>query len=77
MRTIDVNELGRDKEGNDFGHVASPDAIREGLCVNEPVRLRYPNGDIVASTELRMTPKGMAKLITQIKPAIGAVSGRA
>lgn len=66
MRTVHVDELGRDKDGNEYGHVASDDAVKEGLCVNEPVRLRYPDGYTTVTNEVRITEKGLAKIASDM-----------
>jgi hypothetical protein len=59
MKTVDVNEKGIDANGNDYSDVAAPEAIRAGLVVNEPICLRYPDGTLVTSSEVRITANGM------------------
>lgn len=59
---IDVNEFGRDEQGNEFGWAATPAAVADGLMVNRPVTLRFPDGVLIRTTQALITKKGMERL---------------
>lgn len=61
-KIINVDASGRDADGNDYGLVASREAVRDGLAENRIVRLRYPDGRTVSANEVRVTAKGLVKL---------------
>lgn len=58
---IEVNEHGEDAKGNSYGDIATEDAVLDGFVINRPVRLKFPNGSIVVTNEVRITAKGMEK----------------
>lgn len=59
LPVIDVNQFGRDAEGNEFGWAATPEAVNEGLMRNRRVLLRFPDGLLIESVQAFVTPKGL------------------
>lgn len=66
IEVVDVNEVGIDANGDEYDFVASADKVSEGLMVNEPVLLRYPNGDLKEGNRLTITQRGMAVLAKEM-----------
>jgi predicted component of type VI protein secretion system len=58
-KVIDVDAKGRDAAGNAFDWVASQEAVSQGYMVNVPVRLRFPDGLTLDTTQAMVTPKGL------------------
>lgn len=59
---IHVDWSGRDKNGNTYDMVATPDAIASGVMKNAKATLVYPDGGERKVKYGRVTAKGMAKL---------------
>ncbi|WP_116654888.1 hypothetical protein [Pelagibacterium sediminicola] len=59
LRMIHVDAKGIAPDGETFTNVAAPEMVAAGYMLNEPVLLRFPDGLIVRSTQVRITPAGM------------------
>lgn len=59
---IHVDENGNDATGESFKYSATAKAVAEGLMVNEPVILVYPDGRQNMANRVLVTPKGIARL---------------
>lgn len=70
MEIIDVNKRGRDAAGETYDQIAAPHVVAMGWMVNEPVRLRYPNGKFRDGNRVLVTPKGLAELAKTF-PGVG------
>lgn len=68
---IKVDDNGVSADGETFDMVASPDAIRDGLMVNVPVTLVFPDGRRFDTTEARITPFGQKVIAKQLADEIG------
>ena len=62
FEVIDVDENGLDAEGDGFEHAAHEWAVSQGLMTNEPVLIRYPNGDMKAGNRVRITQLGLYRI---------------
>jgi len=57
---IDVDANGTDAEGEDnYGWRAHKKHVKAGLMINKPVMLRFPDGRVVKSNQVLITPKGL------------------
>ena len=65
-RVIDVNVLGEPIDGTSIRQ-ASEWAIAQGLMVNNPVVLRFPNGTLREGSEAEFTAKGLDFLAEVMK----------
>ena len=59
---IHVDWSGRDKNGNTYDMVATPDAIASGVMKNAKATLVYPDGQARKVKYGLITRKGLAKL---------------
>jgi hypothetical protein len=59
---IDVDWECCDAEGESFEHHAEPDKVAEGLLIDEPVLVRYPNGRIADGNRIVVTERGLEAL---------------
>ncbi|UFS66561.1 hypothetical protein LO749_18830 [Paracoccus denitrificans] len=64
-RVIDVDAEGRPIDGSPLME-ATDWAVSEGLMVNAPVTLRFPNGMIVHAVEGVLTKKGFDALAAEM-----------
>ncbi len=64
---IDVDEDGFDADGQEFSLEGCADRVRAGLLVNQPVRLRYPDGRVRAGNRVLITPAGRARIARLLK----------
>ena len=74
---IDVDDSGRDAEGQDYGWAATPEVVAEGLMVNKPVTLRFPGGMLIESVQALVTPKGLERLRREFPVGMRDPSGSA
>jgi len=70
---IPVDENGLDENGEGFDLTANPETIANGLMVNVPVTLIFPDGRRFDTVRAEMTAKGMARL-AQILPMTGGAA---
>lgn len=59
LRKIMVDDHGNPLDGTEL-FTATPQAVKDGLLINEPVILCYPSGREVRGHEARLTAKGLA-----------------
>ncbi|WP_332116084.1 hypothetical protein [Azorhizobium caulinodans] len=76
-KIIDVDQFGRDAEGNAFDIVAEPEIVAAGLMVNRPVTLRFPCGTMIETTQAALTPKGLEQIAREFPIADRETEGDA
>ncbi len=62
---IHVDNAGADADGATYDMEASPEAIADGFVCMRPVLLCFPDGSMIPSEEVRLTPKGMSVIAAE------------
>lgn len=66
IEVVEVDAQGRDADGEEFDLTAHDWAVSQGLMVNEPVLIRYPNGDIKTGNRVKITQLGLSRLASEL-----------
>lgn len=65
IRNVDANGIG--PSGEDYGLRGTPEAIEQGLIIERPILMRYPDGRLEAGIEAWFTTTGFERLKLSIQ----------
>lgn len=66
IEVVDVNVEGLDAEGEQYDLTAHHWAVSQGLMVNTPVLIRYPNGELRQGNRVQITQLGLSRIAAEM-----------
>lgn len=72
-----MNSEGVSADGETYDNVAAPEIVASGYMINQPVVIRYPNGQAFNANKVLITPAGMKWLERELPIDMRDHQGRA